>query len=334
MNILTLRNKQLKKIVITYLLVLLFTGCKSTPPPNINKYGKPYSPEIMKSPEQAQLIRAHKLGNLAGASEEADKIARKLRDEGYPQATYYFYTYYNYKDENHWGCRSGIYPDQQYTLSVNDKSRKVLKDRLYSLAAGFCSLRYSQSNQLAGKLVQFDEYLFSEKDPIALAMKLSLNLKLIDKDSFVKEIKYPYIPDVYRIEKEQLEQIQITNDVGKLYVQFIDAHIKYVQENPDANNWGGMLTNDLCRGDGIEFPIQCNKKEAKFLQIIKKDFPYDMLLLSLPEILVYKGLSDNLAEIKLYLEKLKTLQKAGYRSSLLNSRLADLLYNIKQYEAI
>ena len=33
-------------------------------------------------------------------------------------------------------------------------------------------------------------------------------------------------------------------------------------------------------------------------------------------------------------EKLKTLQKAGYRSSLLNSRLADLLYNIKQYEAI
>ncbi|MDN3389558.1 hypothetical protein [Pseudoalteromonas sp. APC 3691] len=324
----------MKKIVITYLLVLLFTGCKFTPPPNINKYGKPYSPEIMKSPEQAQLIKAHKLRNLAGAYEEGDKIARKLQDEGYPQATYYFYTYYNYKDENHWGCRSGIYPDQQYTLSVNDKSRKVLKDRLYSLADGFCSLRYSEITGYPGNYFEFDEYLVLEKDPIVLAMKLSLNLKFINHHSALRMPIYPYIPPVGRITIDQREQILITDSVKKLYVEFIDAHIKYVQENPGANNWGGMLTNDLCRGDGIEFPIQCNKKEVEFLRVINKDFPYDSLLLSLPEILVYKGLSDNLAEIKLYLEKLKTLQKAGYRSSLLNSRLADLLYNIKQYEAI
>ncbi|MGO2349356.1 hypothetical protein [Pseudoalteromonas nigrifaciens] len=324
----------MKKVVITSLLILSIVGCKSTTPPNIKKYGKPYSPEIMKSPEQAQLIKAHKLRNLAGAYEEGDKIARKLRDEGYPQAVYYFYAHYSYTDQNDWGCRNNIYPATQFNFSVDEESRIVLKDRLYSLAAGFCSLRYSQSNKFTGKSVQFDEHLILEKDPVALAMKLSLNLKLINQDSPFIRFKYPYIPHVSRIEKEQLEQIQITNDVSKLYVQFIDANIKYLQQNPRANYWKDMITNDLCRGDGIELPIKCNEKEAKFLQIIKKDFPYDMLLLSLPEILVYKGLSDNLGEIKLYLEKLKTLQKVGYRSTLLNSRLADLLYHVEQYEAI
>lgn len=323
----------MKNIVLATLLVL-FTGCKSTAPPNINKYGKPYSPEIMKSPEQAQLIKAHKLRNLAGAYEEGDKIARKLQDEGYPQANYYFYTYYNYKDENEWGCRSGIYPAKQYTLSVNDKSRKVLKDRLHSLAAGFCSLRYSEITGYPGNYFEFDEYLVLEKDPIVLAMKLSLNLKFINHHSALRMPIYPYVPPVSRITKDQREQIVITDSVKKLYVEFIDEHIKYVQENPDANDWGGMVTNDICRGNGIEFPIKCNKKEVEFLRVINKDFPYDSLLLSLPEILVYKGLSGNLAEIKLYLEKLKTLQKAGYRGMQLDSRLADLLHHIKQYEAI
>lgn len=321
-----------KALASASLLLLLITGCSSKTPPNINKYGKPYSPEIMNSTEQHQLIRADKLSYLDGSDDESYRIIRNLIDEGYPQAVYYFFASYVLNNENDWGCvRASRSSVTYYALGRTD--RAVLQERLPSLASTYCELKYRKNHPL-GKHVSFDEYLLKKKDPLLLSFALISELSYFEDG----RTSYPFLghhPLLINNKRNTYDKIKLSTSDKETYEELLDSIISYIEKNPNVKSLSNMVTKDDCIGDGITFPVECNSKELKFLELISfRDRPSEVILFSIPIILREKGLTANFTEIKKYVEKLKTLNEAGYDNGSFLSLLNFFTDTIEAYEAL
>ncbi|WP_157509011.1 hypothetical protein [Ferrimonas futtsuensis] len=296
----------LKNMIGIAILTTALTGCISTPiqpAPSLNGFET--------SEQQAKLLKAHKLREMAQKS-ESNRVLDGLLANGYTNALLYKSSITNYSWNGHRFDKSACYGERTDT-GYNHQAPGDFRDladlglRGYQIATVACKARGGNTNS------RWMEHLIAQNDPYALAYQLagdSWACTHCEPQSTVRKYIYPFLSKSPR--DSEIFKITISSDHFDLYIKLVDSLVFYAETHKGKrllDTLDQVLERDLCLGNGLVENIgTCTEKQQNALYDIRRHLDLRYLITAYPQVLARESIAsygDKMLEVANAMEKLQ-----------------------------